>query len=99
MCIPGSARRFNPGRINRPRFIEQVHFLQRLSTVIISRPVIHIRRNDRTKFADGLRQLAAIFEFIGKHVAQTAIARRLGQKILKSFNSVGHNYHVSVEVK
>lgn len=99
MCIPGSARRFNPGRINRPCFIEQVHLLQRLPAVIIGRPVIRIRRNNRTEFADGLRQLAAIFEFIGKHVAQSAVARGLGQQILKSFNTVGHNYHVSVEVK
>ena len=67
--------------------------------MIISWPVIHIGGNDRTKFASRFFELPAILEFIRKHIAQSAVARGLGQKILESFNTVRHNYHVSVEVK
>ena len=99
MRISRPTRRFNPSRVHRPRFIQHIHLLQRLPAMIIRRPVSHIGGYDRTKFACRFFELPAILKFIRKHIAKSAVPRGLGQKILESFNTVRHNYHVSVEVK
>jgi len=88
MGITGAAGGFDPGGVQGPGLLGPVQLFESLAAVIVGGPVVGVVGQDGAKLPNCLFELAAIFKFIGQHVAQAAVARALGEHVFESGNSV-----------
>ncbi len=69
MPVACARRCFNAVAVHLLGFLNAVELFERLSTVIISRPVVRIGGENRTELGHRLLQLPTVLVFIGQHVA------------------------------